>query len=68
MAFDKTKNLRKLDKKVFLATATMHGEEMKYIQEAYDTNWMTTVGKKVVHLVSVVVDTGISTCQHVGYF
>ncbi len=22
----------------------MHGEEIKYIQEAYDKNWMSTVG------------------------
>ena len=47
MAFNTNNNLKKLDKKVFLATATMHGEEMKYIQEAYDTNWMTTVGKNI---------------------
>jgi dTDP-4-amino-4,6-dideoxygalactose transaminase len=47
MAFNKNNDLKKLDKKIFLATATMHGEEMKYIQEAYDTNWMTTVGKNI---------------------
>jgi len=47
MAFNKNNNLKRLDKKIFLATATMHGEEMKYIQEAYDTNWMTTVGKNI---------------------
>ena len=25
--------------KIWLATPTMHGDEMKYIQQAYDTNW-----------------------------
>ena len=40
-------SLGKLEKKVFLATATMHGDELKYIKEAYDTNWMTTVGKNI---------------------
>ena len=34
-------------KKVWLATPTMHGEEMKYISEAYDSNWMSTVGANI---------------------
>ena len=25
----------------------MHGEEIKYVQEAYDTNWMSTIGKNI---------------------
>ncbi|MBE6957645.1 MAG: aminotransferase class I/II-fold pyridoxal phosphate-dependent enzyme [Ruminococcaceae bacterium] len=33
--------------KVWLATPTMHGEEMKYVQQAYDTNWMSTVGENI---------------------
>ena len=32
------------EKKVWLATPTMHGEELKYMTEAYETNWMSTVG------------------------
>lgn len=35
------------EKKVWLATPTMHGEEMKYVKEAYETNWMSTVGKNI---------------------
>ena len=31
-------------KKIWLATPTMHGEEMKYIHEAFDTNWVSTEG------------------------
>ena len=34
-------------KKVWLATLTMHGEELKYVTEAYGTNWMSTVGKNI---------------------
>lgn len=34
-------------KKVWLATPTMHGEEMKYVQQAYDSNWMSTVGENI---------------------
>lgn len=42
-----TKNFEKFEERVFLATPTMHGEELKYIQEAYDTNWMTTAGTNI---------------------
>lgn len=47
MSFNKDNNLKKLEKRVLLATPTMHGEELKYMQEAYDTNWMSTVGKNI---------------------
>lgn len=30
--------------KVWLASPTMHGEELQFVKEAYDTNWMSTVG------------------------
>ncbi|MBU5679469.1 DegT/DnrJ/EryC1/StrS family aminotransferase, partial [Blautia sp. MSJ-9] len=35
------------DKKIWLASPTMHGEELRYMQEAYDTNWMTTAGGNI---------------------
>ena len=35
------------EKKIWLSSPTMHGDEMKYIQEAYETNWMSTVGKNI---------------------
>lgn len=35
------------DNKVFLASPTMHGEELKYMTEAYSTNWMSTVGENI---------------------
>lgn len=33
--------------KVWLSSPTMHGEEMKYMAEAYETNWMSTVGMNI---------------------
>ena len=39
--------MEKFKKKVWLATPTMHGEELKYITEAYETNWMSTVGANI---------------------
>ena len=35
------KNYAPLEKKVWLASPTMHGEEIKFINEAYETNWGT---------------------------
>lgn len=41
------KEFDKFEKKVWLATPTMHGEEIEYVKEAYDTNWMSTVGENI---------------------
>lgn len=35
------------ENKVWLSSPTMHGEEIEYIKEAYETNWMSTVGKNI---------------------
>lgn len=46
--FDKSKiNFKPLEKKVWLSSPTMHGLELKYMQEAYETNWMSTVGANI---------------------
>lgn len=39
--------IKPFEKKVWLSTPTMHGEEIKYMKEAYETNWMSTVGKNI---------------------
>ena len=41
------KKFSPLIKKVWLSSPTMHGEELKYMQEAYETNWMSTVGENI---------------------
>lgn len=33
--------------KIWLSSPTMHGEEMQYVTEAYETNWMSTVGANI---------------------
>ena len=33
--------------KIWLSSPTMHGDELKYMKEAYDTNWMSTVGENI---------------------
>lgn len=47
------------EKKIWLSSPTMHGDEMKYIQEAYETNWMSTVGKNINEVEKV-------TCEKIG--
>ena len=39
--------MERFDKKVWLSSPTMHGEEIMYVQEAYNTNWMSTVGENL---------------------
>ena len=33
--------------KIWLSSPTMHGDELKYMMEAYNTNWMSTVGENI---------------------
>lgn len=40
--------LKPFKKKIWLSSPTMHdGDEMKFVKEAYDTNWMSTVGANI---------------------
>ena len=46
--FSRKKDFEPFKHKVWLASPTMHdGTEMKYVQKAYDTNWMSTVGENI---------------------
>ena len=40
-------NIKPFDKKVWLSSPTMHGEELEYIRNAYETNWMSTIGENI---------------------
>ena len=40
-------DLKPLEQRVWLSSPTMHGEELQYIKEAYETNWMSTVGANI---------------------
>ncbi len=35
------------EKKIWLSSPTMHGEELTYMKLAFDTNWMSTVGENI---------------------
>ncbi len=54
-----TEGIKPFEKKVWLATPTMHGEELKYMQEAFETNWMSTVGANINEVERL-------TCEKIG--
>lgn len=41
------KNTEVFGKKIWLSSPTMHGDELQYVKEAYETNWMSTVGANI---------------------
>ena len=45
--FKESNNFKKFESKVWLSSPTMHGPEIEYVKEAYETNWMSTVGKNI---------------------
>ena len=45
----------------------MHGEELKYLTEAYETNWMSTVGNNLeafIHMVNEIKTSDLKTKQN----
>ena len=44
---NKSTDRRPFEKKVWLSSPTMHGEELEYVTEAYNTNWMSTIGANI---------------------
>ena len=45
--------------RIYLASPTMHGEELKFINEAFATNWVTTIGENINEIERLV-------CEKVG--
>lgn len=40
-------SIKKFDTTLWLSSPTMHGDELKYMSEAYETNWMSTLGENI---------------------
>lgn len=47
MAFHAKNKFQPFEKRMYLSSPTMHGEELKYMTKAYETNWMSTVGENI---------------------
>ena len=52
-------DIKPFEKKVWLSSPTMHGDEIKWVEEAYRTNWMSTVGANINEVEKL-------TCEKVG--
>ena len=44
------------EKKIWLASPTMHGDELTYMKEAFETNWMSTVGANINEIEKEIAD------------
>ena len=64
---EKFAGIEPFQKKIWLSSPTMHGKEMEYMQEAYDSNWMSTVGENIDELERLYgSSSGISTPSGLG--
>lgn len=48
--FKRKDDLKPFEQKVWLASPTMHGDELKWMTYAFNKNWMTTAGENVNEL------------------
>ena len=49
-------DIKPFEKKVWLSSPTMHGEELTFMQEAFESNWMSTVGKNINEVERIVAE------------
>jgi len=43
----RTMNITPFEQKIWLASPTMHGDELKWIHDAFEKNWITTAGENI---------------------
>lgn len=56
MAFRNVGTIEPLENHIYLSSPTMHGEEAHYMMEAYETNWMSTVGNNIDEVEASIAD------------
>lgn len=39
--------IKPFENKIWLSSPTMHGDELKYMTQAYETNWMSNIGENI---------------------
>ncbi len=54
--------MKAFENRLWLSSPTMHGDEQRYVKEAFDTNWVSTVGENIDKL-------ELSVCEYLkgGY-
>lgn len=48
------KEIKPFENKVWLSSPTMHDEELQFVKEAIETNWVSTVGENINKLEEMV--------------
>ena len=48
--------MQPFEHKLWLSSPTMHGDELKFMTEAYETNWMSTVGANIDEIERIVAE------------
>ena len=56
MAFEYKGRFEKFENKVWLSSPTMYPDSMQYVMEAYETNWMSTVGANINEVEKIAAD------------
>lgn len=54
--FQNTKNIKPFEKKVWLSSPTMHGDEQKWVNDAFVKNWITTAGENINEVERIVAE------------
>ena len=48
--------IQKFEKKVWLSSPTMHGDEQRWVDDAIETNWVSTVGANINEVEKLIAD------------
>ena len=51
--------MKPFEQKLWLSSPTMHGDELRFVTEAYETNWMSTVGRNIDEIERII-------CERLG--
>ena len=56
-ADERFKGIERFEKKIWLSSPTMHGDEQKWVDDAIRSNWVSTVGANI---------DAVETAEHIG--
>ncbi|MCR4766627.1 MAG: DegT/DnrJ/EryC1/StrS family aminotransferase [Saccharofermentans sp.] len=48
--------IKPFEKKIWLASPTMHGDEQKWVNDAFEKNWITTAGENINEIERLIAD------------
>ena len=48
--------IQPFEKKVWLSSPTMHGDEQKWVDYAIETNWVSTIGENINEIEKIIAE------------